>query len=97
MTDHELTEFPRARTAHRINRSLCSRQDDSRLAEKESTHLGELDQSRRAVEQSDTQLALEALHLLTQGSLSQVLTLCSMAEVPLLCDCNEVLQLTKLH
>ena len=96
MTDHELTEFPRARTAHRINRSLCSR---GRFAprEKESTHLGELDQSRRAVEQSDTQLALEALHLLTQGSLSQVLTLCSMAEVPLLCDCNEVLQLTKLH
>ena len=46
---------------------------------------------RRPVEKSGTQLALEALHLLTQGSLGHVFPLCSTAKVPFLGDRNEVL------
>ena len=46
---------------------------------------------RRPVEKSGTQLALEALHLRTQGSLGHVFPLCSTAKVPFLGDRNEVL------
>jgi hypothetical protein len=97
VTDHELTDFTGARTADGISCSLYSRQHDSSLLEEEPPDAGELYEARRPVEKSDTQLALEALHLLTQGSLGQVFPICSMAKVPLLCDRNEVLQLTKLH
>src|SRR6476619_2639688 len=97
VTDHELTDVTGAGTADRISCSLCSRQHDSSLLEEEPSDPGELYEARRPVEKLDTQLALEPLHLLTQGSLGQVFPICSMAKVPLLCDRNEVLQLTKLH
>ena len=81
---------PRPRLLHRGQ--YCSG-----LREEPRTRRRQPDSPRRPVEQADSQLALEPGQLLAHRRLPDRQGLRSAAEVQVLRDCDEVLELTQLH